>query len=65
MEQLIRNIAVVPVHQDRDQLLQDLVTRLVVRGAGRGFERHSPVVGAQPYVGPLGRDRHPLGGGSS
>ena len=51
------------VHQDREQLLPDLVARLVVRSTGFWcFERLGPVVGAQPDVGPVGLDRHPLGG---
>ena len=34
-----------------------------MRGTGFGcVERLGPVVGAQPDVGPVGRDRHPLGG---
>src|SRR3712207_6884621 len=46
---------VVLVHQDRDQLLPDLLARLVVRRPGiRRLEGLGPVVGAQPDVGPGG-----------
>ncbi len=62
-EQVGRGVAVVLVHQDREQLLPDLVARLVVRRARlHRLERRRPVVGAQPEVGPVAGDRHPLGG---
>ena len=59
--------AVVLVDQDREQLLPDLVARLVVRRAGlRRLERLGPVVGAQPDVGPRrSRPSMPSVGGSS
>lgn len=59
---LYGDVAVVLVLKDREQFLPDLVARLVVRSAGLGrFEGHGPVLGAQVDVGPVGRDRHPLG----
>ena len=60
---MLRGVAVVLVHQDRDQLVPDLAARLVVRGTGFWrVERLGPVVGAQPDVVPGGLDRHRLGG---
>jgi hypothetical protein len=49
------------VLQDLQQLVPDLVTCLVVRGAGvRCLEGLGPVVGAQPHVGRVQLDRHSL-----
>ena len=62
-EQVSRDVAVVLVHQDREQLLPDLLARLVVRSARIWCVEHlGPVLGAQPDVRPVGLDRHPLGG---
>ena len=61
-EQVSRDFVVAGVHQDRQQRLPDLVARLVVRSTGFWCaEGLGPVVGAQPDVGPVGLDHHPLG----
>ncbi|ESU46960.1 hypothetical protein P376_5063 [Streptomyces sp. HCCB10043] len=50
------------VHQDREQLLPDLVARLVVRSARiRRPERRGPVGGAQPDVRPVRLHPYALG----
>ncbi len=62
-EEIGRDLTVVLVHEDGDQFLPDLLTRLVVRRTWfRCLECLGPVVGAQPDVGPVGRDGHPFGG---
>lgn len=60
-EQVLRGVALVPVHQDGEQFVPDLVAGVVVRGAFRRVECLGPVGGGQPDVGPVGRDDHALG----
>ena len=56
-------VLVVLVDEDREKLLPDLVAGLVVRGPGfRRLEGLGPVVGVEPDIGPVGLDRHALGG---
>ncbi len=51
------------VHQDGEQVVPDLVPRLVVRRAGGGgVERLGPLRGAEPDLGPRRLDLHALGG---
>ena len=55
-------VRLVLVDQDREQLLPDLVARLVVGSAGRRrLEGLGPVGGAEPDVGPVGLDLHARG----
>ena len=62
-EQLGRDLLVVVlVDQDGEQLLPDLVARLVVRDAGSADSNASAQsVGAEPEVDPRGLDLHALG----
>ena len=54
-------LVVVLVDEDRDQLLEDVVAGLVVRGAGHRRERLGPVGGAEPQVPVRSVDLHALG----
>jgi hypothetical protein len=60
--ELCSDVAVVLVHQDREQFVPDLTARLVVRVPSSAASNASAQLLALSYVGPVGLDRHGLDG---